>query len=79
LQQAGLELVKETDITPNVLVAMEADEEQKLALIRQLAPRPLHRFFKQFAGVKGSSLFEGFRSGTRVYVSYVLRKPPALE
>ena len=75
LIQSGLEIVKKENITPHVLQAMEADNQTKLQLIRQLIPRLLHQPMAQFAGVKGSNIFKGFESGEMIYVSYALRKP----
>ena len=74
LVESGLEIVKEEDITPNVLKAMDANDDEKLQLIRQLVPGLLHKPFKQFAGVKGSKIYRSFSSGDMVYVSYALRK-----
>lgn len=77
LRQSGLEMVKTENITPNVLKAMEANDEEKLTLIRQYAPKILHKWLKQFAAVKGSSIFNAFQSGEMVYLSYTLRKKEA--
>jgi ubiquinone/menaquinone biosynthesis C-methylase UbiE len=75
LIQSGLEIIKKENITPNVLRAMAIDDQAKLQLIQQLAPRILHKPVAQFAGVKGSNIFNGFESGTMIYLSYVLRNP----
>jgi ubiquinone/menaquinone biosynthesis C-methylase UbiE len=75
LLHSGLEVVKKEEITPNVLRAMEVDDQAKLQLIQQLVPGLLHTPFAQFAGVKGSSIYNGFESGKMVYFSYVLRQP----
>ncbi len=74
LVQSGLEIRRAETITLNVLRAMELASEEKLALIRQFAPRILHKLLKQFSGVKGSTIFKGFQSGEMVYVSYTLQK-----
>jgi ubiquinone/menaquinone biosynthesis C-methylase UbiE len=75
LMESGLALVKEMDITPNVVMALERDNERKLALIDRLVPRRLRASFLDFAAVKGSALFEGFKSGNYAYRSFILRKP----
>ena len=77
LAQSGLEVVKKENITPDILKAMEANNQQKLELIKQVVPRILHKFVKQFAAVKGTYIFEAFKSGDMVYLSYALRKPLA--
>jgi ubiquinone/menaquinone biosynthesis C-methylase UbiE len=75
LRQSDLEIIKKENITPNVLQAMETDDQAKLQLIQQLVPGILHKPVAQFAGVKGSHIFDGFESGKMIYFSYVLRKP----
>ncbi len=74
LIQSGLEIVKEEDITPNVLKAMDANDDEKLQLIKKLVPGPLQGPFKQFAGVKGSKIYKAFSAGDMVYISYALQK-----
>ena len=73
LEQSGLEIVKAENITPNVLKALELASEERVALIRQFAPGLLQSWFKRFAAVKGSSIFNAFQAGEMVYFSYVLR------
>lgn len=74
LESSGLTMLRENDITPNVLAALDGDDERKLALIRKFIPRPLRRFFLDFAAVRGSAVYEAFRTGKLVYVSYVMQK-----
>lgn len=75
LRRSGMTLVKETNITLNVLKALNLDHERKTALIRQSMQKPLLNAFQQFAGVKGSRIYEGFRAGELLYLSFVLQKP----
>src|SRR5262249_32771743 len=74
LQSAPFAVLSETDITPNVITALERDNERKLELIDRLVPRVLRRSFRDFAAVRGSSIFEAFQSRQLVYMSFVLRK-----
>jgi len=74
LQDSGLSVLEETDITANVVAALERDNDRKVALIDQMVPKPLRSSFSDFAAVRGSKLFEAFRSGRHVYLSFVLRK-----
>jgi ubiquinone/menaquinone biosynthesis C-methylase UbiE len=74
LEQSGLDIVKAENITPNVLKALELASEERVVLIRQFAPRLLQSWFKRFAAVKGSGIFNAFRTGEMVYWSYTLRK-----
>src|SRR4030095_7839721 len=74
LQESGLSVLREIDITPGVFAALEKDDERKLALINSIVPRPLRASFLNFAAVRGSSLFEAFRTGSLAYMSFVMRK-----
>lgn len=74
LRDSGLELVKETHITPNVLTALDADDARKLALMEKLIPKHLFKSFRDFAAVKGSLVYEHFRHGRMLYYAFVLRK-----
>jgi len=75
LRCSGLAVLRETEITSNVIAALERDNDRKLELIDRWIPRILRRSFLDFAAVRGSAIFEAFRSGTVVYLSFVLQKP----
>jgi ubiquinone/menaquinone biosynthesis C-methylase UbiE len=75
LQDSELTLLRQTDITANVVTALERDNDRKLVLIESLVPRPLRSSFLDFAAVKGSALFEGFKTGRYSYQSFVLQRP----
>ena len=78
LRTTGLELLKEENITPNVLEALDRDNERKQKLIDQYVPKFLHKPFNEFAGMKGSEFFYGsLKNGNKRYMSFVLRKPIA--
>jgi hypothetical protein len=72
--KSGLTLLRETDITPNVVSAHDIDNDRKLRLIPRLVPRPLQASFLDFAAVRGTKLYEGFKSGAFTYRSFVLQK-----
>jgi SAM-dependent methyltransferase len=74
LQSSGLSLLRETEITGNVLLALDRDNERKLALINRIVPKPLRPSFNAFAGIRGTSVYDGFRTGRLAYVSFALRK-----
>ncbi len=67
----------EEDMTRGVVAAMERAADAKQALVDRHAPRLLRGLFSRFAGSPGEKNEEAdaFRSGQRVYVRYVLRKP----
>lgn len=77
LKGSGLTLIKETNITQNILEAMTLDDERKTALIKKSIHRSLVGFFLQFAGTSGSLIHERFISGETIYLSYVLQKGTA--
>jgi SAM-dependent methyltransferase len=74
LDNCGMNIIAETDITENVLSALDADHDRKSALIHRLIPRPLLASFNDFAGTRGSAIYEGFRSGSFTYRAFVLEK-----
>ncbi len=79
LKDSGLSLVKETDITRNVVAALDLDNERKQRMIAQKCPRVLRREAEEFAAMKGSRAYETFKSGYSRYLSFVLHKSqPAL-
>lgn len=62
------------DITANVVRALELDSPRREEALRRLCPAPLRTFGREFAGTRGSKLYESFASGERIYVNFVLRK-----
>ncbi|HVS82210.1 MAG TPA: class I SAM-dependent methyltransferase [Pyrinomonadaceae bacterium] len=74
LKDSGLSLVKENDITLNVVRALELDNDRKQKMIAQKCPRILRREAEEFAAMKGTRAYETFRSGYSRYLSFVLHK-----
>ena len=74
LHRSGMRLVRETNITHNVVEALKLDHDRRMTLIRESGHRVLSKLLQQFAGVKGSKMFEGFRTGSLKYLSFVLQK-----
>ena len=74
LQNSGLKLLMKKKITKNVLKALDLDSNRKVELIKKKVPKMLHKTFLQFAGVKGTEIYESFRTGEREYFSFVLQK-----
>ena len=75
LKESHLVVLRETDITANVVAALEHDSQRKLDLIDRMIPSVLRPSFLDFAAVRGSALFEAFQSGKLAYMSFVLQKP----
>ena len=74
LECSGLTLIKETDITDNILEALTLDDERKTALIKKSIHKSLVGLFLQFAGTNGTLIYERFLSGETIYLSYVFQK-----
>ncbi|MBI4276925.1 MAG: hypothetical protein HY660_00590, partial [Armatimonadetes bacterium] len=74
LTAPGMALMEEEDITPNVLRALDLDNDRKIHLIRRRVPQPLRGLFCQFAGTQGTWIYESLSAGHTVYWRCVLRK-----
>jgi ubiquinone/menaquinone biosynthesis C-methylase UbiE len=74
LKASGLKLIKQTDITKNVLTALDLDNERKIKLIEEFVPKLLQKSFLDFAGIKGAAVYQLFKNGDLVYFSFVLQK-----
>lgn len=75
LIQSGLMLKLETDITNNVVMSLNLQEDTKAGLIADHVPNYFKGHFKEFAGMRGSHMFKDFVSGSRTYKSFILQKP----
>jgi hypothetical protein len=74
VHRSGMRLVRETNITHSVVEALKLDHDRRMTLIRESRHKVLSKLLQQFAGVKGSKVFEGFRTGALHYLSFVLQK-----
>jgi len=74
LNHCGMHLIRETEITGNVIAALERDDEVKRAFINRAVPRFLRPALSEFAGMRGTEMFESFRNGNLTYSSFVLKK-----
>ncbi len=75
INDSGLTLINETDITANVVAALDADDERKTDLINRLVPKLLLGSFRDFSGVRGSAIYNEFRAGVTPYLRFLLQKP----
>ncbi len=75
LGNTGLTLLKQKRISPNVVRALDLDNERKQELIKQRVPRILQNVFSEFAGMKGTHTSYGrLKRGDMEYLSFVFRK-----
>ncbi|MEL6924546.1 MAG: class I SAM-dependent methyltransferase [Bacteroidota bacterium] len=75
LNNSGLNMLDARDIGPNVVRAIELDDDYKTKRIKERIPGWLEKNFAQFAGVKGSEIHLDLMSGDRVYWLFLLQKP----
>lgn len=71
---AGFEVLKKELISQEVVKAMDAFHEYKLAFFQKMVKGWLKKPLNDFAGVKGSNIHKELRTGKIVYYHYVLRK-----
>jgi ubiquinone/menaquinone biosynthesis C-methylase UbiE len=69
-----LKILKETDITPNVLRALEMSDQRSRALIKKRVPFFLRKVMLNFAGAIGSETYDFFLNRKYIYKSYVFQK-----
>jgi ubiquinone/menaquinone biosynthesis C-methylase UbiE len=74
LKDSRLTVVRENDITLNVVRALELDNDRKARLIVQKCPRILKRQMEEFAAMRGTKAYETFKSGHSRYLSFILHK-----
>jgi SAM-dependent methyltransferase len=70
LGDAGFRVDAERDLTPGVLAALDADDDGKRSMIASLVDRPLRGVFNQFAGLRGTMIYDDFRSGALTYRAF---------
>ena len=74
LKSSGFKILKEKNITENVLKALDLGNKRKANLIRRKVPKIFQKTFLHFAGIRGSELYESFKTGKRDYYSFILQK-----
>jgi len=76
LAEAPLQIQRTRNINAEVLRGMERNSPRSLQLIAQHLPKFLHPLGRDFAGVKGSRIYNALQSGEISYRSYGMVKPP---
>ena len=71
---SGLTLLEEQDITQQVVASMELVSEQRAQMIDERISWPFRAWFRQFAGVQGSTVFQNLANGTWTYRNFILQK-----
>ena len=73
-QDGSLEIVSETDMTSNVVRALDLDNDRRKELIHDACSPALRRQVEEFAAVVGTRTYESFNEGASRYVSFRLQK-----
>jgi len=71
----GFIIESRTDVTSNVLAALDMIDEGRREMIRESAPSSLRKSFETFGGVPGTPVYEALKSGKIQYFRYLLSKP----
>ncbi len=74
MKESGFNTIHETNISPNVVSALEKDSERREILIDTKTPKFFRKAFKTFAGTVGTSRYDNFATGVFQYWSFVLEK-----
>jgi ubiquinone/menaquinone biosynthesis C-methylase UbiE len=74
VEEMGLKLIDKKTITPNVVKALELDDNRRRYLVKKLAPKFLHKIALNFSGAIDSETYKFFASGKYEYFSFVLKK-----
>lgn len=74
LQNGGFTITTETDITTNVVQALQLDDHRKRVLIRSSCPRYLQKEAEEFAAVVGTRTYESFALGKSLYFSHTTQR-----
>lgn len=73
LREVGFEIIKESDITPNVLRSMQLSSDYKEAILTKI-PKPFRKAVGDFAGMPGSDIYNNFELGQSTYFAIICRK-----
>ena len=74
LKAMGLKVIKQEDITDNVLTAIELDRERRIQLVDKYVPVILRKAFYHFAGIKSDTPNGQPHLDNRKYWYFVLQK-----
>lgn len=75
IKDSGFAPLREQEITPDVVRALEQSHEHVSEMIQRSAPRLARRFFSHFAATKGTGVYNQLQSGAMQYIRHVLVRP----
>jgi ubiquinone/menaquinone biosynthesis C-methylase UbiE len=74
LARSKLHKIREEDITEGVVRAMDLDSARRERLAYKIAPGILRKLAIEFAGIRGTDLYDSFASGKCPYFYFIYRK-----
>lgn len=74
LNGGNLHLLKQRNVTANVVRSLQLDEERKERLITELSPAWFLYFARGFAAMSGSTMRKAFEDGSTAYCFFVYQK-----
>jgi ubiquinone/menaquinone biosynthesis C-methylase UbiE len=74
LDRTAMRRIKQENITPNVINALDADHDRRMAHIQRGIPKVFRQLMREFAGNKGTWIYNGFMDGSIVYQNFVFQK-----
>lgn len=74
IHNSGLSIISSFDITKNVYSALDTFNEARVKLISKNVPKPFVGLFKEFAGVKGTTIYQRLGENRIKYLSFVMQK-----
>jgi ubiquinone/menaquinone biosynthesis C-methylase UbiE len=72
LEHPDFELIHEEDYTPGVIHALDIAHDQKISITKRFWP--FRSLLREFAGVKGSIMYDALKSGKVTYAARVFKK-----
>ena len=75
MENAPLKLMQSREISAEVLRGMDANSARSVELLDKKLPKFLHSLGRDFAGVKGSRVYNALLDGSLSYRSYCFQKP----
>ena len=74
IQEAGLKIISERCITENVVAALDLIHTAREQQIGRLVPFIFRGMSRQFTALKGTSMYNSFKSGDFEYVLFIIQK-----
>lgn len=75
IEDSGMLVLSENDITENIVRALELDTDRRKELVRNYVPRILQKKILNFSGTKGTETYEYFLNRRFTYRSFKVIKP----